>query len=122
MTRQIFTAPILLLGRNSSATNELVFIASQIPPVGFKKFLVLAKPSLLKLQKSKAHKMRTNSKDIKLNHELSLAIDQNHLVIKNFKNKNIQEVSFGFKWYEGYKGKNSNNIPNRKNVLVWRNF
>lgn len=97
-------------GRNSSASHELVFVALQVPPVGYKSFHVTAKPSLLNIQKSKVRKMKTNGKPIRLGDDLSVSVHPDRLVMKTSR-KSTPNINYsvGFKWYEGFKGKENKN-------------
>ncbi|XP_059093937.1 lysosomal alpha-mannosidase-like [Tigriopus californicus] len=97
--------PVLLIpGRKSSATYELIFRAD-LPPIGFKSFFVIKNASVAERQLSKPSRMA--KKAFLGKGKFLLGVDRNGRIQRLSHNGNVLDVTQDYVWYEGHPGNNS---------------
>lgn len=110
LTSQLVPLPTYVLnlpGRVSNATHELVFLAAQLPPVGFKSYYVQRTATQRRLKKPTTTRRNRFADTIISNERLEVTVDGPTGRIKSIKvSDRVIPLQQEFLWYEGFIGDN----------------
>jgi len=127
---QLVPLPIYVLiiaGRDSSATHELIFEASQLPSGGFKSYFVQQQAVSKKVSQKKSDK-KANNEDINIladsiisNGQVTVTVDQTNRMIKSVTvGDKTYPIKQEFLWYEGMKGDNGDASRRASGAYIFR--